>query len=388
MKTSDTDNQGPAILAAAEALVPLVREHADQIEAQRRIPPQVITAMRAAGIFRMTAPRDWGGPELDPMMQFKVLETISAADGSTGWCAYTGATSGYFACYLDPSVARRMFADLDTATAGNPMPGGRAEVVEGGYRITGRWGFGSGVNHAAWVVGGCSIYENGAPVLEADGIPKSIMAFFAAEQIRIVENWNATGLRGTGSHDYEVSEAFVPRERTFNLFSSPVRQAGPLYALRSMILFNHAGVIVGIARGALEAFKEFAISKATPWGRLSDQEYAQSALARGEALVGSARCYCLETMTDVYRTLAAGEALSLRQRALYRLAITHVHRVAVEAVDVMFNAAGASAVRMPGRLERTFRDVHTANQHMVASPRTYAITGMMLLGGPPNDPLF
>lgn len=388
MKSSDTGAQGAAILAAAESLVPLVRAHADRIEAERRIPPQIIAAMRAAGIFRMTAPRDWGGPELDPMMQFRILETLSAADGSTGWCAYTGATSGYFACYLDPPVARRIFADVDRATAGNPMPGGRAEVVEGGYRISGRWGFASGVEHAAWVVGGCCIHENGAPVLEAGGTPKSIMAFFAAEQIRIVENWDSTGLRGTGSHDYEVSQAFVPRERTFNLFSSPVQQAGALYALRSMILFNHAGVVVGIARGALEAFRELALSKATPWGRLGDQEYAQSALARAEALVGSARCYCLETLSDIYRTLAAGKALSLQQRALYRLSITHAHRAAVEAVDLMFNAAGASAVRMPGRLERTFRDAHTANQHMVASPKSYAITGMMLLGQSPKDPLY
>jgi indole-3-acetate monooxygenase len=387
VNTSDMGTQGAAILAAAEALVPLVREYADQIEAERRIPPQVIAAMRAAGIFRMTAPRDWGGPELDPMMQFRILETISAADGSTGWCAYTGATSGYFACYLDPLVSRGMFADVDAATAGNPMPGGRAEVIEGGYRITGRWGFGSGVNHAAWVVGGCGVYENGVPLLEG-GIPKSIVAFLAADQIRVLENWNATGLRGTGSHDYEVSQAFVPQERTFNLFSSPIRQGGALYALRTMIFFNHTGVVVGIARGALEAFKEFALSKGTPWGRLSEQEYAQSALAHAEALVSSARSYCLETMTDAYRTLAAGEALSLRQRALYRLSITHAHRAAVEAVDVMFNAAGASAVRMPGRLERSFRDAHTANQHMVASPKSYAITGLMLLGEQSKDPLY
>lgn len=375
-------------MAAAEALLPRIRALADQIDAQKELPQELISAMREAGLFRMTVPRAWGGPELDPMTQFEILEMLAAADGSVAWCAYTGASSGYFSCFLDPEVGREMYADIDVITAGAPAMTGKAEQVDGGYKIKGRWSFGSGVANAKWVLGGCIHTKDGAPVLNAHGKPTAFIAFLPGEDVTVIDNWNTIGMRGTGSHDYEVVDLFVPTERTFNLMTSPIRQAGALYQLRTMIFFNHAALALGVARGAMEAFKTYAVGKDTRSGPLVQQHFALSAVATAEALIGSARAYALTIMTEVFEVLERGEELTLRQRALYRLAIVHAHRAAVEAVELLFQSAGSTATRMPNRLERAFRDVHVANQHNVASGRVYEVAGTMLLDCAPTDPMY
>jgi alkylation response protein AidB-like acyl-CoA dehydrogenase len=381
-------DEGGRILAAAIAAAPLIRTAAEEIESGRTLPPAVVEAMREAGVFRMSTPRDRGGPELDPMAQFEVIEAI-AIDGSAGWCAYINSTSGYFSSLLDQDVARELYPSIDISTGGMPVPVGRAELVEGGYRISGRWSFGSGVMHSGWMVCGCVVSQDGEPLRREDGSPQTVTCFVSSEQFEVIDTWEAMGMRGSGSHDFTVTDLFVPRERTFDQFTSEIRHPGPLYALRTMFLFNHAAVALGIARAAIDEFAEIAVAKKTLWGPLHEQEFARVALARATAIVGAARGYCLETLADVYATLVRGEELGVEQRARYRIALTHAHRAAVEAVDLVFHAAGTTpAVRLPSVLERCFRDVHVANQHIIASPKTFEIAGGMLLGTVPNDPQY
>lgn len=379
---------GATILAAAQALLPKIRELGDQIDAEREIPQSLIGEMREAGLFRMTAPTEWGGPELHPIAQYEILETLAAEDGSVAWCAYTGASSGYFACFLDPDVSRRMYSDIDSVTAGAPAMTGNAEAVDGGFKVTGRWSFGSGIANAKWALGGCLQTKDGAPVLNEQGKPNAFIAFLPGEHVNVIENWNTIGMRGTGSHDYEVVDLFVPNEHTFSIATSPIKLAGTLYQLRTMIFFNHAALALGVARGAMNAFREYAASKETRSGPLNQQHFALTAVATAEALIGSARAYVLATMDEIFQSLERGDELTVRQRALYRLSIVHAHRAAVEAVELLFQAAGSTATRVPNRLERAFRDVHVANQHNVASGRVYEVTGAMLLGGKPMDPMY
>lgn len=379
------------ILNSARELGDAIRTAADDIDASRGVPAHIVEALSQAGVFRMSFPRSWGGPEMTPAHQFEVIEAIAQADGSTGWCAYIGANGGYFTAYLDQDEARSMFPtpeSMDAATGGVPTPIGTAEVADGGYVISGRWSFGSGIRHSKWFVVGALVRQDGKVVLDEAGQPRAIAAFLPTSDIEIHDTWNATGLRGTGSHDFEVHAKFVAAERTFNFYSSPPRRPSALYAFPNIFFFNHSAVVLGIARSAIDTFKELCRTKKTPWGQLERQPFAVDALARAEAAVGAARSYALETLRDLYAALETQKSLSLEDAARFRLTITHCHRAAVEAVDLVFNAAGTTAVKVPSILDRCFRDVHTANQHLVASPMSYSIIGAMMLGTVPADPLY
>ncbi|MCP8939990.1 acyl-CoA dehydrogenase family protein [Alsobacter sp. SYSU M60028] len=385
---SQAGDEGRRILEAARGLKSLIRGAAEEAERARTLPPAVVAGLRQAGVFRMSYPREWGGPQLSPAEQFEVVEEIAAADGSTGWCAYVGSNGGHFAAYLDPDVARDMFTDLDAPSGGVPSPIGAAELAPGGYVLTGQWPFGSGVRHAEWFLAGALVRQGGQVVLDKSGKPTVIAAFVRTSEMTVLDTWQSTGLRGTGSHDFVIDQMFVPAERTFNFYTTPVRRPEPLYAFPNMFFFNHAAAVLGIARAAIEAFREICLGKKTPWGPLSRQSFALSALSRAEALTGSARCYALRTLEDLHAALSERGSLSLDEAARFRLAITHAHHAAVEAVDLVFNAAGTTAVKAPSVLDRCFRDVHTANQHLVASPMSYSIVGGMLLGETPSDPLY
>jgi len=372
-----------------EPLREIVRAARDEIDELRTLPPHVVDALAEAGVWRMTQPRAWGGPELDVLTQFEIIEAISTADGSAGWCSYIGSTAGLWNSYIDQDEARAMYPSLDLPTGGSPAPRGRAERVDGGYLLSGRWPFGSGVKHSAWMVTGGVVHENGERVVGADGAPETIVAFLPGAELTIDERWETTGLRGTGSYDYSAESVFVPVERTFVMHESPPRRPGPLYAFSNMLLFNHSAVVLGIARAAIEEFVTLARERRHVGGTLiAEEDYARSAVAHAEARVGSARSYCFQVMADVWNSLERGEELTPGQRARYRLMIANAHSISVEAVQLVYHAAGTAAIQKSNPLDRCLRDVLTANQHMVATPRAYQTAGAMLLGYEPGDPTF
>ncbi len=169
-----------AILAGARQLAPEIERRGDEITSLRRLPADLVAQLKAAGIFRMSMPKAWGGPEMPPREQCEVYEILSAADASVAWCAKIGSDSGYYAALLEEADARALFTDLDDVTAGQVPPNGRAERVAGGYRVTGHWTFGSGSTHADVIIGGCLVTENGQPVMTAGGPLTRIMAARAA----------------------------------------------------------------------------------------------------------------------------------------------------------------------------------------------------------------
>jgi alkylation response protein AidB-like acyl-CoA dehydrogenase len=383
---------GASILAAALAAGPLIRSAAEEAEELRTLPPAVVEALRDIGVFRLSIPRELGGPEVDPLAWFEVLEALSMADGAAGWVAYIHSEAGYFHSRLDPDVFHGMYPSLDIATGTMHRPVGRAEVVEGGYRISGRWDFCSGVPNSEWMVFHSQVYKNGEKLIREDGLPERLFAYFSPDQYEVIDTWYGLGLRGSGSHDVEVTDVFVPSERTFDQFDltkSPSPYAGPMYRFRGMFIFGHAAVVIGMARAALDAFTEQALAGFTMWGRQRDLEYVRVALAEATSLIYSARAYALDVMGDIMDTLVRGEELSVNQRAQYRIAVTHAHRAAVEAIEALFQAAGStSSVRAPNVLERCLRDARTANQHIAATPMTLPTAGGMLLGDVPNDPTY
>jgi alkylation response protein AidB-like acyl-CoA dehydrogenase len=283
------------VLHAAIGLAEQIRAAGDEIEMGRRIPPSVAAAMKEAGVFGMAMPQAWGGPELDPLTQIRIVEALAMADGSVGWCAMIGCDSGYITAFLDQDVAREMYPDLLVATGAAATTTGRAQRVPGGYRVTGRFPFVSGCHHCEWAWLGCTVFADGAHCVDANGVPETRQCFLRLSQCEILDTWYTTGLCGTGSNDVAVRDAFVPEEHTFS-FQDPqlVKRSGPLYAFPFMFIAKGPGTVLGITRHAIDALTESAAGK--PARRytlgerveapkvLRDDVYMQDAVGRGRRL--------------------------------------------------------------------------------------------------------
>jgi alkylation response protein AidB-like acyl-CoA dehydrogenase len=350
--------------------------------------------MKEAGIFRMAMPQEWGGPELNPLMQLRVIEALARADGSVGWCAMINSDGGYFSAFLDDGVARGMYRDLDAPSGSSLVFSGRAVRADGGYRVSGRWPFVSGCQHCDWVLLTCQVYEGDSARIADHGHPERCACFVPSTDFEVLDTWYTTGLRGSGSHDVEVSNVFVPAEHTCKFPLEPHRQ-GALYAYPLMFAYNLPAVTLGIARGAIDTFVEIAERKQLTTGMLTgrkmmlrDESYVQSTVGRAEAMVTSARHFVYGQLEDIWNTLLVGDQPSLKQRALYRLAITHTHAVCAEAVEMLYKAYGGSAVYSSGPFDRHLRDVLTVNQHTISSPRIYEAAGRVLLGLDHREPIF
>jgi alkylation response protein AidB-like acyl-CoA dehydrogenase len=280
----------------------------------------------------------------------------------------------------------------DYRAAGSARVGGHARPVPGGWRVTGRWNFASGIENARWLY--CTCVETdaegtplqggpgGKPVLRAVWVPR--------EQVTIIDTWHVMGMRGTGSRDFTVEDVLVPERRSVRSDAPPPHQ-GPLFHPRAwyVILWTpSAANSLGIARGALDAFAELAATEASTLSTqvLRDRAAVQARIGEAEAILGAARAYVLEAVGRVWDMLRAGEDPTDQAIAQARLAITHAMHESVRVVDKVFHAAGTNAIYTSLPLERAFRDVHVAVQHGSALPGYYESAGKVMLGLRPTDP--
>lgn len=388
---ADSDESATRTLNAARELGPTIRAAADEIEQGRRLPMHLVREMQRAGMFRMAMPRSWGGPELDILTQVRVIEALSIADASAGWCTMIGIDGGYMSAFMDQTVAREMYTDLDSVTAITFAPPGRAVSTKDGFIVNGRWPFGSGCQHATWLAGHFAVFDGASPRLQSNGVPETRFGFLPAEEGEIIDTWTTNGLRGSGSHDWMVKDRFIPEERTFNLAAPIAYRQGPLYALPNLVLYKTCAVALGIARGAIQDFVALASNKALTFkspsavnAMLRDETYIQCTLAQAEALVSSARGFVFEAFGDMWNTLLTGDLPSLKQRARARLAMVHGSAACLQAVELLYKANGGSSVYTGNRFDRRLRDIQTANQHTVVSLKTWEVTGRVLLGLEPN----
>jgi alkylation response protein AidB-like acyl-CoA dehydrogenase len=379
-------------LAAAKALAPQIRAAANAIEQGRRLTPAIVQAMKEAGIFRMAHPCAWGGPELSLPSQVRVIEELAYADGSVGWCAMINIDGGYLGAFIDQDVAREMYRDLDAPTAASLIFTGRAVQVEGGYRVSGRWPFVSGCQHCVWFGLTCTLVDgDGNPVLDARDRQQQLMCLLPADAGEILDTWHTTGLRGSGSNDFAVADAFVPAERVADFPPRQIRRPGPLYAFPMLFGYKLPGITIGIARSAIDSFMELARKKFVTSGMLTgrktllcDEPHVQSAVGQAEALVGGARTYIYDRLDDIWDTLVAGHRPTIQQRARYRLAVLQGHAACLAAVELLYKAYGGAAVYASGPLDRALRDLHTINQHTMNSPKIYETAGRVLMGLDPR----
>jgi alkylation response protein AidB-like acyl-CoA dehydrogenase len=383
------------IITATRALAPLIQESLGAIETERRLPPPVVDALRKLGAFRMAVSRDYGGLELDPMTQVRVVEELSRMDGSVGWCAMISSAGSFASAFMVPEVAQRLCSSVDFSIAGQVVPTGRADLVEGGYRVTGRYRFGSGCQHATLMSGGCVVFESGKPRELAKRRPEIRVMSFPPSACRILDTWHTTGLAGTGSHDFVVEEVFVPFAESWSFAERP-HCSGALYRFPPLFLVTHAGVPLGIARAAIDAVIELAQHKELMpdphklFGSrlLRDESRVHEAIAVAEGALAAARGFAYSTLEELWEMLSRNEKPSPRQRALYRIMLIDVHRTGKEVVSAMYDLAATSAIYRSHPLERLMRDILTACQHGIVHPKMYRPAGRLLLGMESGDPLF
>jgi indole-3-acetate monooxygenase len=366
-------------VSAVGSLTQLIREECAVCDRTRAIPAPVVDALRDAGVFHLLAPRAVGGAEADPLTFLRVVEEVSYADGSAGWCTMIGGCYATFGGMLPAEGAREIFGDPATISAGSFRPDkGVATEVEGGYRVSGRWDLASGSSHADWYIAGAMIVRDGAPVIDADGRPWMREFFFPASEAQVIDTWESTGLRGTASHDYAVQDVFVPEHRTL-WFPDPPSEPGPLYRMPPVAMFSTfiAAVQLGIARHALDAFVELATTKlpAMSQALLADRVTAQATYGRAKALQASARAYLEGALQGLWERVAAGHSPTLADRAGLWLASAHAGHSAYAAVDMLYTAAGATAVYSTSPLDRCLRDARTALQHVCMQEVHFELAG-------------
>jgi alkylation response protein AidB-like acyl-CoA dehydrogenase len=373
------------LLAAIGVLTERLRAAADEIERARTLPEPLVEAMVEVGLYRMLLPRALGGGEVDPLTYFDVIEALARADSAAAWSVLisTSSMTSTVRGLGDEALAAMFATPRQTVMAGSAPPRGRAVPAPGGYRLTGRWSQGSNILLAGWVHVGCHVHDGGEPRRGPDGNPVYLMCAFPAGEAQVIDTWHTTGMRGTGSHDYAVSDLFVPGDRVHPAVAESDRPQA-LYRFAGWTHVAHAAIGLGIARVAIEEFVGLAGGKRATWlpaeGRLASRTTIQARVARAEALVGSGRAYVREATRDAWDTVCRGERLSADQRAIYRLAIVQAMTNAVEAVDLMYSAAGATAIYTASRLDRCLRDAHTAAAHVWVAPDTYELAGRLLLG--------
>jgi alkylation response protein AidB-like acyl-CoA dehydrogenase len=384
-----------SIVTAARALAPLIAESGGAMNAERRLPAPLVDALRRLGAFRMAVPRVYGGLELDPITQVRVVEELSRMDGSVGWCAMISTAGSFGSAFLASGVAERLCGDKNFSLAGQVVPNGRADLVEGGYRVSGKYRFGSGCQHASVMVGGCVVFEAGKPRLLASGRPEARVTLFPPSACTILDTWNTTGLAGTGSHDFVVDDVFVPFAESWSFLERP-HCTTPLYRFAPLFLVSHAGVPLGLARAAIDSLIELAQSKpllpdpnkVVGSRMLREDSRAHEAVAIAEGSLAAARGFAYSLLEEIWSALNRGEKLSSRQRALYRIMLVQVHRVAKEVIASMYDLAATSAIYRSSPIDRIMRDILTACQHGIVHPKMYRPAGRMILGLDAGDPMF
>jgi indole-3-acetate monooxygenase len=374
-----------AELDAVDALAAEITARSAEVEAARRLPADLARRLAEAGLFRIMVPKEYGGAELHLIESVRVIEEVSRLDGSVGWCVMIGGSTGVLGGFLPERWAREIYAaNPNVITAGATAPTAKATAVDGGYLVSGRWQWGSCVENCQWVCGAAVVHEDDEVRKLENGMPDARLMIFTADQVEVLDTWNASGLRGTGSHDFQVSRALVPDDRAIILGVSPPAVHRPLYGVPILATLGVVvcAVALGIARRAIDELIELGARK-RPMGSLRlllESSAVQERVAEAEAALRSARAFLFEAIEDAWAFSAAGEPLPLVEYTNLRVAAAHAAWQSAKAVDLMYHAGGGSSVHMTSPLQRCFRGVHVVTQHQRVNAKVFSIAGRLYAG--------
>ena len=374
----------------ANALAPAIAARSAEIEALRRLPADLVEQLRMAGMFRMGRSVAKGGPQMTLVQHLEVIEVLARADPSTAWCVKIGTDSGLLAELLEPAASARLLPEPDMITAGQFTAGrGVLDKVEDGYRLTGRFPFGSGITHADVVMTGGVVHRDGQPLTAANGMPETRLAFCRAVELVIEDTWHTHGLRGSGSNHYRAEGVFIPEDQAMRIDEHLFAGKPPLYSSGFNWVTTMAAVPLGCARKALDEAALLIAGKQAgfpprPMGQL---EGPRLAMARAETRYGAARAFLYSSANAFWAELENGTPATETKG---RLALANVEcfRMAVDVTRALFDLMGANAVFEGQILERCTRDALTLNQHMIVSEAALGTYGAMMLGQEHPSPLY
>jgi alkylation response protein AidB-like acyl-CoA dehydrogenase len=376
-----------------DRLAPLILAAADELESRRRMPDSLVDALWEAGVFSAFTPAEVGGRETDLIEWLEQIEQLSRLNGSVGWNAFVQAGQ----TTLPPDAMRRILAEGRYIVASSfGRAAGRAYRVDGGYRVAGRWPFASGSPYATHFMGRSLVYDTDEkPVPNPQlGGQAQVFAVFPREDVTLHDTWDGLGLRGSASMDFEVRDAFVPEDFAGPTLTGPY--SAPLFRGIYFLLLGHSAHALGIARCAIDFVEIVQRAQAnTPHGstrqrRLGNDQVHKLAIAKAESLVQAARAFTLDAASRAWQQAQRDEEVSYHLRVLMAQSMILSAHSAKEAVGLLFEQAGTSAVIRGTTLERCYRDIATAAQHTLVVETRYETIGEYYLtrslpGGPQID---
>ncbi|MGM7776247.1 acyl-CoA dehydrogenase family protein [Arthrobacter sp. KNU-44] len=361
------------LLERLHAIAPVLKANGAANEAGRQLTDEVTAALHESGIFRLGIPRSVGGYEASPRQVIEAIETVAYADASSGWVVMAlQMITGTTAAYLGAEAIGTIFPDGGySLIAGQGTRMGKANAVEGGYKLTGSWSFASGMPQASWIHTAAIVEETGEALIFT--LPK--------EQATLIDNWDVMGLKATGSIDYVCEDVFVPTAFTYTATTMEPLNGGALYkmGLANMSGINHAGWALGVARRLLDEMRELAQKKTGNPGASVDTEQYYAEYAQAEAKLRSARAFVFEVWSGNEATLGRGEKLTREQETLTRLALNNATWSAHDVCMTVYKWAATAALRS-GDLQRFFRDMHAGTQHVTSGPVVLQNCGKILTG--------
>ena len=367
----------------------LIEAHRAEAEQLKRLPDAVAAAFLDHDLYRVLVPVDLGGAGLDPLAYFDLCQELASYDGSVGWNFALASTCSPLVGMLPMERLKAFFADPDCAIAGTVGPSGNAVRVDGGWKLTGKWSWMSGVHQSKWVILGAFVHEDGKQLMNPDGTPEVRQFLLPKDPTCTLDVWDVGGMRGTGSTDYACTDAFTPKEMWVRAFSGQSNHPDAIFRMPFTYFgLGLSAVALGMARTAVEGLRTLAASKASAVSRrsLRDQAQAQYAMAKSEALLRSSRLYVRECFGELWDALKSGAPVTLQMRGRARGSYVHAAESALEAVHLCYRAAGGSALWQKGPFEQALRDVHAVGCHITLQQVMMEESGRVELGMEPTVP--
>ena len=358
---------------AAAGLDSVLRAEADSSERGRRLSATSVEALRNSGLLRMCVPGVYGGPEATPMELVNAITQVASSDGAAGWCTMIASTTSSMSMFLPSEAAATIYGDPQQVTGGVFAPNGVGVRSGDGFRVSGRWQWGSGTQHCDWVLGGAQCDDE-----------TFRLCFTPVDNVEFHDTWHTMGMRGTGSLDFSFNEVFVPAEYTMQPGVSRPTVDLPLARFPNFTLLGAgvAAVGAGVAQRALDELVALAEVKKPQYSTrtLANVAYTQIEYAKAVAALRSARAYLLNELAEAWECAVSGRFVDDEQRVQIRLAATHLAMTSAEVADTAFTLAGGAAVYESSVLGRCIRDAHVVTQHVMTAPKLLETFGRFMLG--------
>lgn len=379
----------------ARKLGSVINQTIDEEEKNGRLSPTVVNALRQAGFLKLYLPKSLGGLETDPLTMVKVVEEVASHNTAAGWSLMVANTTLIMLSRIPEKGVEEIFGDNPDALIGGTVhPFMAATRTKNGYLINGRNPLVSNVHEAQWIMVLALVMENGQPIFH-DGHPEILCVYMNARDCKIIDTWQVIGMHATDSNDVEAKDVFVPDHRVCPVvpeYEPGYHFKGPLYRAPAACVNLSCllpPVSLAVATNAINELKALA-GKKTPLGSmvsLKERGVIQRKLAMAEALVQSSRAYLHEKIAECWKNILAGKTISLEEKAGLLLAATHTNKSCVEAVELLYTAAGTTGIYLKNKLAHYLTDAQVLRQHGFMNESRYETAGQVFFGLKPDLPI-